>query len=446
MGSGDWQERAAAPSAATANRRGKPMPHLTGGRALTRFPSGSGVSRGSAIRKRAPGPASRGSSSSVPPWSSTKRRATARPSPVPPFLPRVTKGSKRRSRISSGTPGPSSARTRTSRRPPAPPGRPRPRARRCSRPRPPMASRALAAMLVTARRSLSASSAAARPRGTRQVATHLQRRAARSAMSAHSSATRSAAIHRPPRQPAAAAGEVEGLRGHALEAVDHLHDQVGPRCAPRPRGRPGLEQRLRVAADHGHGAAEVVGQHAGHGAQRGHALGGDQLALVEVVLEGERGARGQPRDERRLGAPRTARAAGGPARREHQHAHEAAARHQGDQRARRRLAARGLDELAVREQVARLRGGHAVAAPAERAAAASHRERAPRSCRACGPRAGGWPRAARSVPGSSRVRSRRDGRRGPAPPGPRPRGASGRPGARCGRTRSRLTARKPPSL
>ena len=48
-------------------------------------------------------------SSIVPPWSSTKRRATARPRPVPPFLRAVTKGSKRVARISGGTPGPSSA-------------------------------------------------------------------------------------------------------------------------------------------------------------------------------------------------------------------------------------------------------------------------------------------------------------------------------------------------
>src|SRR5439155_890001 len=53
---------------------------------------GGGAATGIAIRKRAPGPS--GSSSRVPPWSSTKRRATARPRPVPPFLPRVTKGSK----------------------------------------------------------------------------------------------------------------------------------------------------------------------------------------------------------------------------------------------------------------------------------------------------------------------------------------------------------------
>ena len=64
--------------------------------------------RGSAMRKRAPSRrAVAAGARAVPPWSSTKRRATARPRPVPLFLPRVTKGSNRRSRISSGArPGP----------------------------------------------------------------------------------------------------------------------------------------------------------------------------------------------------------------------------------------------------------------------------------------------------------------------------------------------------
>ena len=43
-----------------------------------------------------------------------------------------------------------------------------------------------------------------------------------------------------------------------------------------------------------------MGQHARHRAQGGHALGGDQLPLVEVVLERERGAAGEHGDEPRL--------------------------------------------------------------------------------------------------------------------------------------------------
>ena len=48
-----------------------------------------------------------------------------------------------------------------------------------------------------------------------------------------------------PRQPPAAAGEVEGLGGHPLEPVDIVDDQLGARAAPPRRGSAGIERASR---------------------------------------------------------------------------------------------------------------------------------------------------------------------------------------------------------
>src|SRR5207249_1504921 len=117
LGAGDVHRRTWIRRAARGRQRGEDEDADSGNphACPTSFYAPSGI----AMRKRAPGPSGR--SSSVPPWSSTKRRATASPRPVPLFFPRVTNGSKSRSRISGGTPGPSSATVRTRRGAPSSP-------------------------------------------------------------------------------------------------------------------------------------------------------------------------------------------------------------------------------------------------------------------------------------------------------------------------------------
>ncbi len=78
--------------------------------------------------------------------------------------------------------------------------------------------------------------------------------------------------------------EVERLLGHCLEAVDALEDPLCPFGHLASR-KGGVEKHLRVTANHRHGTAKIVGQHSGEGAKRRHALGGDELLLVEGVLQ-----------------------------------------------------------------------------------------------------------------------------------------------------------------
>ena len=234
------------------------------------------------------------SSSTVPPWSSTKRRATARPRPVPFFLPRVTKGSKSRVADLVRHPRPLVATQDEHERIRRPRG-----CRRSGaiRPRPPIASRALAAMFEAARRSLSTSRAPRCAPRQVEVADDLEARAARRPGPRPAPGRTGRGEHGAPREPgAAAAGEVQGLGGHALEPVDAAHDELGRAPAP-PRPEARVEQGLRVAADHRHGPAEVVGQHSRHGPEGRHALRGDQLPLVEVVLEGQGGAARRSREQ-----------------------------------------------------------------------------------------------------------------------------------------------------
>ncbi len=157
-------------------------------------------------------------------------------------------------------------------------------------------------------------------------------------------------------QGASPAGEVQGLRGHALQPIDALHDQV----RPEPhfvRGKTPLQEGLRVAAYDRHRPPEVVSQHPRHGAEGCHALARDQLLLVVKVLQGE-GRAG--RDDRHQ--PCRLRADGGlaaPARAaEDQGPHEATPGDEGDERSL-PLPPRGLEQVPVRDQVVGLGSGDA---------------------------------------------------------------------------------------
>ena len=306
------------------------------------------------MRKRAPLlPSESGRRSSVPPWSSTKRRATARPSPVPLFLPNVAKGWNKRSRTSGATPGPSSARTISSCSPAArrvhgaggdveAPGAPH----RVAGVGGNVGDDAPQLVHVEGRGG-----------GGRHVEGvldldpgHLGGEPAPQIGEEHGQGDRAAG------QPPPSAREVEGLARHALQAVDRLHDEGSPGLH-LSRGEGGLEQRLRVPADHGHGPAEIVGEHARHRPQGGQALRGDELLLVDVVLEGE----GRPRrDHGDQPGLRGAQGEGAvaPFGPEDQHAGEATAGHEGDERA--FPLARRVQKLTVGQEIAGLRGFQAV--------------------------------------------------------------------------------------
>jgi hypothetical protein len=152
----------------------------------------------------------------------------------------------------------------------------------------------------------------------------------------------------PPRDRPPAAGEIESLRGHPFQTVDALDDEVRPR-PELVRGEARLQQRLGVAADDGHGPAEVVGQHAGHRPQGRHALARDQLFLVEVVLQSQGGAAGDHREDARLRAAER-RSSPMALTAEHEGAHGPAARDEGDEGAA-AASPRGLDQLAVGDEV-----------------------------------------------------------------------------------------------
>ena len=158
--------------------------------------------------------------------------------------------------------------------------------------------------------------------------------------------------HRPQDEPLRPAREVERLGGHPLEAVGGVDD--GPRARPRPPAGAtspstsvSAQPRMRVM-----GPRKSWASMPGHGAERGQALRGDELLLVGVVLDGERGAGGDERDEPGLGVgDRLPSPRGGP---EDEHPGEAAPREQGHEHA--LLRARGrLEELALGEQPARPR-------------------------------------------------------------------------------------------
>ncbi len=171
--------------------------------------------------------------------------------------------------------------------------------------------------------------------------------------------------HRPQDEPLRPPREVEGLRDHPLQAVRGVDD--GPRPFRGLRGRDvALDERLRPAPDEGQGAPEVVGHHPGHGAERGQALRGDELLLVGVVLDGERGAGGDERDEPGLGVgDRLSSPRGGP---QDEHPREPAPREEGDEHA--LLRARGrLQELALGEQPPSPRASRAGGLRPERAQA-----------------------------------------------------------------------------
>ena len=195
--------------------------------------------------------------------------------------------------------------------------------------------------------------------------------------------------HGAPHELGAAPHEVEGLSGHALQAVDAVHDEARA-IATSVGGKPVLEQGLGVATDDGHGSAEVVGQHSRHGSERRHALRGDELLLVEVVLEGEGGVVG---DRRSRGAPppggrgASAGDAGAPSTSMPTSPLRAISGTSEPS-----PCALGLHHLPVRHEVARL--GRADAAvpepPGEMPPSPEGRGR--RRSRACGPRAGGSPR------------------------------------------------------
>ena len=209
-------------------------------------------------------------------------------------------------------------------------------------------------MFVTARRILSTSTGPRRP-PCRSKSRSTVRPGSSSFDPGRELGHQHAERHRAQHQLLGPAHEVERLAGHALQPVDRVHDRLRAGL-----DLPGLDttlhERLGPAPDERHRPAEVVDQHAGHGAERGEALRLDQLLLVGEVLERERGAAGDQRDEPRVGVGH------GPSpllhRAEHQHAGEAAARQERHQHLVRRVG-RGLDELPLREQEAGARRGGA---------------------------------------------------------------------------------------
>ena len=173
----------------------------------------------------------------------------------------------------------------------------------CRRPAPFIASRALAAMLNTARRSLSVSRAAITSAGRSDAPQHGEPRQL-ALEAAEDLLDQERDVHRPPRELAPGAREVEGLAGHAVEAIHHRDDRL--RAVARRVRRGLVAEDLRVAADDRHRGAEVVGEHARHRPQRGHALGGHQLPA------GTGGSRARGRTAWRgstAGAPRRGAAA-----------------------------------------------------------------------------------------------------------------------------------------
>ncbi len=161
--------------------------------------------------------------------------------------------------------------------------------------------------------------------------------------------------HRAQHQRLGPAHEVERLAGHALEPVDRVHDRLRARLDLPGLDTP-LHERFGPAPDERHRPPEVVDQHAGHRADRGETLRLDELLLVGEVLERERRAARDQRDDPRVGVghrppPVLHRA-------EHQHAGEAAPREQRHQHLVRSVG-RGLDELPLRQQEAGARRGGA---------------------------------------------------------------------------------------
>ena len=98
--------------------------------------------------------------------------------------------------------------------------------------------------------------------------------------------------HRAQHQLLCPAHEVERFAGHPLEPVDGVHDRLRARLDLAGLHLPEHE-RLGPAADQRHRPAEVVDQHAGHGAERG------QAARSRSAPSGRRGSRTRALRERR---------------------------------------------------------------------------------------------------------------------------------------------------
>ncbi len=196
--------------------------------------------------------------------------------------------------------------------------------------------------------------------------------------------------------------EIQRLGGHPLEAVDGLDDEPGPR-GHLVVGQARRLKGLRVAPDHGHRPPEVVDQHPRHRSQGGEALGGDQLLLVGVVLDGQGGPGGDEGDHRRLRRGHRAAPPPGPA--EHQHPREPAASEQRHQRPL-ALAPGGVEELTFGDQPAGRRplGPRGLRTEGAQPAVLGEGD-ALEALQAGGPRGAGWRWRPPAPPGARRVRS-----------------------------------------